>query len=185
LSKIQRAMADGKSETTIFGDLRRGFCCVFLEGCEDYADEERVGLLHAEEASLAEGSMAGTDELDEFDGQPERRIAVAAEVVDRRQHSRYATDAWAEVMVKDGTMLFRGRVLDVSAGGCYVETEARLKLAPGTPVEMVFRVNDGVFRCEATSRMVRRQGAGFLFEGMNARARRELDRLIAELRSAD
>jgi c-di-GMP-binding flagellar brake protein YcgR len=133
------------------------------------------------EAGTAEVNMAEVNELDEFGGEQERRVVVAEGVIERRQHTRYAVAAWAEVMVKDGTMLFRGRVLDVSLGGCYIETEARLKLAPGTPVEMVFRVNDGVFRCEATSRMVRTRGAGFLFEGMDARMRRELDRLIAEL----
>jgi c-di-GMP-binding flagellar brake protein YcgR len=112
----------------------------------------------------------------------ERRRLVALEgMVERRQHTRYAVDAWAEVMVKDGTMLFRGRVLDVSVGGCYIETEAKLKLAPGTPVEMVFRVNDAVFRCDAMSRMVRTKGAGFLFSSLDARVRRELERLIQEL----
>ena len=54
-------------------------------------------------------------------------------------------------------------------GGCYIETEARLRLVLGTPVEMVFRVKDSVFRCDATSRMVRTRGAGFLFEGMSAK----------------
>ena len=81
---------------------------------------------------------------------------------------RYEVDAWAEVMVQNGSMLFRGRVLDLSLGGCYVETEARLRLAPGTRVEIVFRLGERVFRCEATSRMLRSRGAGFLFEVMNA-----------------
>jgi c-di-GMP-binding flagellar brake protein YcgR len=117
---------------------------------------------------------------------PERRRPVALEgMVERRQHTRYAVDAWAEVMVKDGTMLFRGRVLDVSAGGCYIETEAKLKLAPGTPVEMVFRVNDGVFRCDAMSRMVRTRGAGFLFANQDARMQRKIERLIEELNGAE
>src|ERR1700733_5166116 len=99
--------------------------------------------------------------VEELEEQHQERRNVALEgVVERRRHTRYAVDAWAEVMVKDGTMLFRGRVLDVSIGGCYVETEARLRLVPGTLVEMVFRVGDGVFRCEATSRMVRTRGAG-------------------------
>lgn len=130
--------------------------------------------------------MAETEELEEFDGQHDRRVdAAAAGASERRQHSRYATDAWAEVVVKDGTMLFRGRVLDVSVGGCYIETEARLKLLPGTPVEMVFRMNDGLFRCEATSRMVRSRGVGFLFDAMNAKVQWELNRLIAELSRAD
>jgi hypothetical protein len=119
--------------------------------------------------------------VEEFDGQEERRMVAQDGMVERRQHTRYAVDAWAEVMVKDGTMLFRGRVLDVSVGGCYIETEAKLKLAPGTPVEMVFRVNDRVFRCDAGSRMIRTKGAGFLFSNLNAKSRIELEGLIREL----
>jgi hypothetical protein len=123
--------------------------------------------------------------VEEFEAHQERRMVAREGVVERRQHTRYAVDAWAEVMVKDGTMLFRGRVLDVSVGGCYIETEARLRLAPGTPVEMVFRLNDKVFRCDATSRMIRTRGAGFLFSGLDMRTKTELDGLIAELRGAD
>jgi c-di-GMP-binding flagellar brake protein YcgR len=119
--------------------------------------------------------------MEGFDGQHDRRRVAQEGMVDRREHTRYAIDAWAEVMVKDGTMLFRGRVLDLSVGGCYIETEARLRIAPGTPVEMIFRLNDDVFRCEATSRMVRTKGAGFLFSTMDARTQMELERLIEEL----
>lgn len=120
-----------------------------------------------------------------FEGEHERR-GVAVEVVERRQHKRYAVDAMAEVLVLDGTVLFRGRVLDISVAGCYVETEARLRLAPGTPVEMVFRVKDVVFRMEATIRMVRRgKGAGFLFSDLSTRVREELEALIEELSLPD
>ncbi len=111
---------------------------------------------------------------------PERRN-TAEGFVERREHTRYEVDAWAEVMVQDGSMLFRGRVLDISRGGCYVETEARLRLAPGTWVEMVFRVGDRVFRCEATSRMLRTKGAGFLFANLDAKLRAELEALMREL----
>ena len=119
--------------------------------------------------------------MDQFDERERRGGAALEGVVERRQHTRYSVDAWAEVMVKDGTMLFRGRVLDVSLGGCYVETEARLRLAPGTPVEMVFRVNDVVLQCDAMCRMVRRRGAGFLFVNQDAKMRGELEELIREL----
>lgn len=119
--------------------------------------------------------------VDEFEGHKERRRVAQEGVLERRQHTRYAVDAWAEVLVKDGTMLFRGRVLDVSASGCYVETEARLRLAPGTPVEMVFRVNDRVFQCDATIRTMRTKGAGFLFSSLDAKVRMELDGLVREL----
>jgi c-di-GMP-binding flagellar brake protein YcgR len=117
----------------------------------------------------------------EFEEGRERRRVVREGIIDRRQHTRYAVDAWAEVMVKDGTMLFRGRVLDLSLGGCYIETEARLRLAPGTPVEMVFRAHDVVFRCNATSRMIRTKGAGFLFSDLDARSQMELEGMIREL----
>jgi len=123
--------------------------------------------------------------MDEVEDHQERRRTAQEGVIERRQHIRYAVDAWAEVMVKDGTMLFRGRVLDVSVGGCYIETEAKLKLAPGTPVEMVFRVNEDVFRCEAMTRMVRTRGAGFLFVNQDARMQRELKELIEELGGAE
>ena len=105
------------------------------------------------------------DEIEsQFQGKEERRAVALEGVVERREHTRYAVDARAEVMVKDGTMLFRGRVLDVSQGGCYIETEARLRLAPGTPVEIIFRAHERVLRCEGTSRMVRTRGAGFCLE---------------------
>jgi c-di-GMP-binding flagellar brake protein YcgR len=122
--------------------------------------------------------------VDESNAHEERRGALVG-IVERRRHPRYDVDAWAEVMVKDGRMLFRGRVLDISAGGCYVETEARLRMAPGTPVEIVFRVNDGMFRCNATSRMIRNKGAGFLFCDLDAKSRTELDGLIRELSGSD
>jgi len=126
-------------------------------------------------------SLAGSFDMDEFEDHQERRRTAQEGVIERRQYPRYALNAWAEVMVKDGTMLFRGRVLDVSVGGCYVETEAKLKLAPGTPVEIVFRMNDDVFRYEAIIRMVRTKGAGFRFLNQDARMQRELGKLILEL----
>ena len=125
--------------------------------------------------------LSWSETVDESGEYQEKRIAAQEGVIERRQHTRYTVDAWAEVMVKDGTMLFRGRALDVSVGGCYIETEAKLKLAPGTPVEMVFRVKESVFRCDAISRTVRTRGAGFLFANQNARMQRELERLIQDL----
>jgi len=120
---------------------------------------------------------------DEFSG-PERRGTASGNIVERRQHKRYAVDTIVEVLVMDGSLLFRGRVLDISVAGCYIETQARLRMRQRTPVEMVFRVKNAVFRLQATSRMIRPgMGAGFLFAEMNERMRAELDALIAELSS--
>jgi hypothetical protein len=148
----------------------------FSDALRNDADRRRMHFL----CTLHE-FLSGSGTVDESGEHQEKRIAAQEGVIERRQHPRYAVDAWAEVMVKDGTMLFRGRVLDVSVGGCYIETEAKLKLAPGTPVEMVFRVNDSVFRCDAISRMVRARGAGFLFANQDARMQRGLERLIQDL----
>jgi hypothetical protein len=115
----------------------------------------------------------------------QEELADLMSSMERRQHKRFAVDGFAEVLVADGTMLFRGRVLDISVAGCYIETQARLRIAPGTEVEMVFRVNGIVFRPMATSRAVRLgEGAGFLFLNLDAKMQTELDALIAEL-SAD
>jgi hypothetical protein len=124
--------------------------------------------------------------MGEFEERNERRGVLeeepATNYLERRQHPRYAVNGIAEVLVADGTMLFRGEVLDISVAGCYVETHARLRLEPGTRVEMVFRVNGMVFRPMATSRMVRPgEGAGFLFLNLHPRMQTELEALIAEL----
>lgn len=114
-----------------------------------------------------------------FDKRHDRRGLAQEE---RRQYPRYAVDAPVEVLVADGSLLFRGRVRDISLTGCYIETEARLRLAQGTPVEMVFRFDDAVFRMVAASRMLRpRKGAGFLFLKMDGRMLAELEALIREL----
>jgi hypothetical protein len=123
-----------------------------------------------------DGVADGTEQ--DYDGEERRSVPG---IVDRRKHPRYAVDAWAEVLVKDATMLFRGRVLDISLAGCFVATEARLRLAQGTAVDMVFRVGDSVMRCEATIRMTRPAGAGFLFGTMDERTRMTLDSLIRRL----
>ena len=113
------------------------------------------------------------------------RDVDAAEFLDRREHKRYAMDAMTEVVVEDGAMLFRGRVLDISVAGCYVETQARLRLETGTKVDMVFNVNGVTFRPAATARMIRPgSGAGFRFSNVNARMQLELEALVGALATA-
>jgi c-di-GMP-binding flagellar brake protein YcgR len=101
---------------------------------------------------------------------------------ERRQEKRYPVNGAAEVVLADGSLLFRGRILNISLAGCLIETQVRLRMQPGTRVEMIFRVNNRVFRPAATTRIVRpREGAGFLFENLNERMQEELKDLIHEL----
>lgn len=107
--------------------------------------------------------------------------------VDRRQHPRYVVDGDAEVLVADGSQIFRGVILDISLSGCFIATRARMRVAVGTPVEMVFRANGIMLRTAATVRAVRPgKGAGFLFlfQGNSGRMQAELQSLIEALGSA-
>ena len=104
------------------------------------------------------------------------------EVRERRRHVRYPVHGDAEVMVRDGRLLFRGSTVDISLSGCFIETRARLMLEPGTPVEMVFRAGDLTMRVQATVRAVRPGvGAGFLFGEMSAYMQAGLEDLIRQM----
>jgi hypothetical protein len=107
-------------------------------------------------------------EPDEADGAK----AIAADTkgsAQRRRHPRYAAEGDAEVLLTDGSQILHGRILDIRLSGSFIETGARLRMALGTPVEMVFRANSVMLRTSATVRAIRTKiGAGFLFEGRSA-----------------
>jgi hypothetical protein len=124
------------------------------------------------------------DETDEviFNSGSPLRGKPAGGLSERRRHERYAVEGDAEVLLADGSQIFRGRILDISLSGCFIETRARLRMAVGTPVEMVFRANGVMLRAAATVRAIRTgAGAGFLFEGLSAHMREELQMLIDAL----
>lgn len=105
-----------------------------------------------------------------------------ADQLDRRQHPRYAVEGDAEVLLSDGSQIFRGSILDISLSGCFIATKARLRVTIGTPVDMVFRANGVMLRTAATVRAVRPgKGAGFLFDSLSERMRAELQSLIEAL----
>ena len=56
---------------------------------------------------------------------------------EKREHPRYGCEGYAEVFLPQGGLLFRGRILNLSLTGCYVET-ALLNLERGTQVEVYF-----------------------------------------------
>lgn len=102
---------------------------------------------------------------------------------ERRRHERFPVEGDAEVLVAEGSQLFRGRVQDISLSGCFIETRARLRTVIGAPVEMVFRANGVMLRLSANVRTVRfGVGAGFLFEELSPHMRQELERLIETLK---
>jgi len=115
----------------------------------------------------------------EFEDRGQESISSA----ERRRHERFHVEGDAEVLVAEGSQVFRGSVQDISLSGCFIETSARLRTAIGSPVEMMFRANGVMLRLSANVRTVRfGVGAGFLFEELSPNMRQELERLIETLK---
>ncbi len=82
----------------------------------------------------------------------------------RRKHNRLSCDGFAEVMIPDSSLMFRGRIRDLSPTGCYIETRAALpKLVVGAAAELFFTVNGRSVKALAEAKAIR-PGAGVGFE---------------------
>ena len=102
----------------------------------------------------------------------------------RRQYPRYRCEGDAEVFVPHGALLFRGKILDLSFSGCFIEAPD-LNLERGTPVEVSFIVCQMQFRVAGRiAIMHRKRGAGIAFEALGSRRARQISDLIAELKEA-
>lgn len=115
---------------------------------------------------------------------PPARSVPAAIQQNRRQHPRYQCEGNAEVFVPQGALLFRGKILDLSFSGCFIEAPA-LDLERGTPVEVSFTVHQMQFRVAGRIAILhRKRGAGIAFDALGARRARQIGDLIAELKEA-
>jgi hypothetical protein len=115
---------------------------------------------------------------------PSTQSVPAAKPQNRRQCPRYRCEGDAEVFVPHGALLFRGKILDLSFSGCFIEVPA-LDLERGTPVEVSFSVRQMQFRVAGRiAIMHRRRGAGIAFEALTSRRARQISDLITELKEA-
>ena len=99
---------------------------------------------------------------------------------------RYDVEGDAEVAASDGSAVFRGRVLNISATGCFVGTVAYIRFTPGTAVDLVFHIDglDGAkqFQIHAEARFSRpRIGLGFRFLRMTAAHQQALNAILQAL----
>lgn len=102
----------------------------------------------------------------------------------RRRHPRYSCEGRAEVCVPQGGLLFRGKILDLSFSGCFIETAA-LNLERGAPVEVYFVARRLQFRVAGRIAILYpKRGAGIAFDPLGPRCTREITELIAELKAA-
>jgi len=100
---------------------------------------------------------------------------------EQRRHTRYPCEGYAEVFLPHGGLLFRGRILDLSMSGCYIET-ALLNLERGTQVEVYFVTNQLQFRVLGNVAVLRRKrGAGIAFLNVSPRRALQIAMLVEEL----
>lgn len=112
-----------------------------------------------------------------------RTTSISELPVNRRRHPRYSCEGRAEVCVPQGGLLFRGRILDLSCSGCFIETPA-LRLERGTLVEVYFVAHQRRFRVAGRIAVLHpKKGAGIAFDPLGPRRTRELTELIAELKA--
>lgn len=99
---------------------------------------------------------------------------------ERRLYRRYPCEGTAEVFVIGKGLRFKGRILDLSEGGCYLQTAHQLER--GTHLELIFEVNRMRLRVSGGIRVVRlHSGIGIAFNHMSARRKALIQDLIEDL----
>jgi hypothetical protein len=91
---------------------------------------------------------------------------------DRRSSPRFPCNGFAEGMVFQPDCMFRGEMLDISQGGCFVLTRARMKLPRLAEVDLRFTLNNRPYRTRARV-MDFRPGRGVALQFIFANAHAE------------
>lgn len=77
--------------------------------------------------------------------------------------------------------MLRGKILDLSLSGCFIETSA-IKLERGTRVEVYFTARRLQFRVSGNIAVLHhRRGAGIFFQDLSSRSARQITDLVSEL----
>jgi hypothetical protein len=109
----------------------------------------------------------------------------SCEGAERREEERYAVSWDAEIFIPERTTMFRGRMVNISPSGCYVQTTAWVRVPPTTVVEVVFKLEGRLTRVQAEARYAQsRTGVGLLFLPLEEETRRRLGSVLAELATA-
>lgn len=103
---------------------------------------------------------------------------------DRRAQSRHAVDTSAVIFLINIASQVRGRIQDLSVGGCRIQTDERFPVGIYTRVETEFRLEGLPFRLGGVIQAVhdqRRQLVGIRFLDMSVRKREQVEQLIEEI----
>jgi diguanylate cyclase (GGDEF)-like protein/putative nucleotidyltransferase with HDIG domain len=113
--------------------------------------------------------------------QADRRMYVEKEKQpsrkDQRLHTRMKCRLTIELHPQSGEGPIFGNLIDVSLGGCYVETSAIL--APGSNLKLVFSIDDGSLSMEGTvARIHPGSGVAVQFKEMSRESREKMYRIL-------
>jgi hypothetical protein len=109
----------------------------------------------------------------------------APEVPERRRSRRYACEGRAEVFLPHGGTVIRGRILNVSSRGCFIEAP-NINFERGTHVEVFFESKQLQLRVAGSVAILNpRRGVGIAFLHLSVRIARQLQELIRQLSEDD
>ena len=92
---------------------------------------------------------------------PERNNLTEQEQIEKRSHSRFPVSVNAEAFDPIAKKAATGRVTDMGAGGCFVESSR--SFVPGTHVNLNLKCGERVFRCRALVTHAADRGMGLTF----------------------
>jgi len=101
---------------------------------------------------------------------------------DRRTQSRHEVDTSAEILLVNVASRLKGRILNLSAGGCRIRTDERFPVGIYTRVEAEFHLEGLPFRLGGVVQAIQdRQHIGIRFLDMSERKRDQLEQLMGEI----
>jgi c-di-GMP-binding flagellar brake protein YcgR len=104
----------------------------------------------------------------------------------RRRDTRQEVDNSAEILLVNVGSRLRGRILDLSPGGCRICTDVNFPVGIYTRVEVEFRIDGLPFRLGGVIQAIYdRKTVGIRFLDLSARKREQLLELIGEIAELD
>jgi len=147
----------------------------------DVCGEEIVSLSVGLAVSPADGNDA-----EQLLAQADRRMYMEKQKQpsqkDQRLHTRMKCRLTIELHPQGSAAPVFGNLIDVSLGGCYVETSAIL--TPGSSLKLVFSIDDGTLNAEGTiARVHPGSGVAVQFKEMSRESREKMYRILEFVQS--
>ncbi len=106
----------------------------------------------------------------------------AGQKPDRRGHPRYDVDGNATIYLLKMAAMLRGRILDISLGGCRIQTLQRFPVGIYCRVETEFSLDGIPFRLVGVTQSIHnRNTIGIRFLDMSERKREQLVQFVREI----